>query len=84
LYRRIVRRCLVGKSITPAMMVEIVKYELEEHTFDMSASEQCWVLDGMPQTLEQVNALVDAGLAPEYVVHMTNGTNLLINLHRNQ
>jgi adenylate kinase family enzyme len=63
----------VGKAITDAMMVEIIKFELAEDKFDMSADEQCWVLDGMPQTLAQANALVEAGIVPEYLCQMNNG-----------
>lgn len=56
------------------MMVEIIKYELEEHTFDMTSTENCWVLDGMPHTLDQVSALKSAGLMPDFNIQMNNGT----------
>lgn len=55
------------------MIVDIIKYELEEHTFDMSATEQCWVLDGVPQTMEQAEALISAGIVPDYLVQMDSG-----------
>jgi adenylate kinase family enzyme len=64
----------VGKAITADMMVEIIKYELEEHTFDMTSTENCWVLDGMPHTLDQVSALKSAGLMPDFNIQMNNGT----------
>lgn len=54
------------------MLVEVVEYELEEN-LHLGMDEGCWVIDGLPQTAEQADEMIAAGLIPDYLINLESG-----------
>ncbi|ORY47443.1 P-loop containing nucleoside triphosphate hydrolase protein [Rhizoclosmatium globosum] len=81
MYAEIVKRCKKGLSIAPEMMIELIKMALKDQpSADLTRKSGTkdpsgWVIDGFPRTLDEARALVQAGLAPEYIVLLKNDIN---------
>lgn len=81
LYEKVLRQLKRGKYISTDMEIEILKLAI----LGSDSSEPLpplpkpcktgWVIDGFPRTLEQSHALVNAGLIPQFAVHLQNDIN---------
>ncbi|KAJ3092712.1 adenylate kinase [Quaeritorhiza haematococci] len=74
LYQKIKKKSLRGKTVPADLLVSVLQLAISgELTGEGEATG--WIIDGFPRTIDQANAMIKAGLVPDYTIILENDIN---------